>query len=315
MNIGADNNGDQSPARTLRNDRMKKLLRLVLRWLLKPTLSPRRPLWLQRGLPDLAGRLQPGARKHRFEALELAGVSGHRLSMHDAHARTLLFVHGGGFVSGSTVSHRGLLSQLSRLGDAAVYAPNYRLAPEHRYPAALEDVIGWYRALLAQGCQPAQLSLGGDSAGGNLALAAAIAIRDQGLPLPAHLCLISPFVDLTMTSASMQANATIDPMLSPAWLHYGAGVYCGERALNDPACSPLFADLTGLPPTLIQTGSDEILRDDSVHLQQALRAAGVKVERQEYAGLWHDFQLHTTLIRESMEAIQGIADFIGSAPA
>ena len=224
--------------------------------------------------------------------------------------RTILYFHGGGYCVGSWQSHRGPITHLAVATDAQVYAPNYRLAPEHPYPAALEDAVAAYRWLLRTGVPPSRVALAGDSAGGGLAFSTAIAIRDSELPAPAALALISPWVDLRCDAPSMTKNAGIDPMLRPAWSRSCSAMYRNGRDPADPGCSPLFAAHHDLPPLLIQTGSDEIIVDDSTRLEASCRQAGLEVTLQVFDGLWHDFQTHAGILEEADDAIAEIASFL-----
>jgi acetyl esterase/lipase len=196
------------------------------------------------------------------------------------------------------------------MAELVVHAPDYRLAPEHPYPAALRDTLAAYEWMLDQGVSAKKIAVAGDSAGGGLALAAALAMRDEALPLPAALVLISPWVDLTCDSRSRRANAKIDPMIRTSWSKRCAALYVGDRSLQDPACSPLFADLRGLPPVLIQVGSDEVGLDDATSLDARGKAAGVDVTLEIYEGMWHVFQSSVGVMRESDDAVRRIADFL-----
>jgi len=222
----------------------------------------------------------------------------------------LLYLHGGAYCVGSWGVYEGLITHLAVAAGAAVYAPNYRLAPEHPHPAALDDALEAYRWLLGRGLSPNRIALAGDSAGGGLALATAIALRDSGLPAPASLVLISPWVDLRCDSPSMTNKARIDPLLRPSWSRACASMYLGQRDPNDPACSPLFATHQGLPPILIQVGSDEITLDDSTRLADRCNQAGVDVTLQKFEGLWHEFQIHAGMLEAADEAVAEIADFL-----
>lgn len=288
----------------------KQLMRGVVRYCFKPILHPRVPVQWQRRLLVPVGPTQPRVRGSSFEPIEFNGVPARRIQAGKTGRRAVLYLHGGAYVTGSPSSHRGLMSHLARTAEATVFAPDYRLAPEHAHPAALEDALASYRAILDAGHAPADVFIGGDSAGGGLALLTALAIRDQGLPAPAGLILISPWVDLRMCSDSVRDNAAIDPMLYPAWGQWAGKLFAGELPVDSPAVSPLFADLAGLPPMLIQVGSDEILLDDSRLLADKARSAGIEVDLQLYEGLWHVFQLHTRLLKESMQAIERMAAFM-----
>jgi acetyl esterase/lipase len=166
--------------------------------------------------------------------------------------------------------------------------------------------------LLAQGHAAHDIVIAGDSAGGGLTLATAVAIRDRNLPQPAALVLISPWVDLSLSGESIMSRAARDPILRPSWLRWSAKAYCGNHSAENPLCSALFANLAGLPPMLIQVGSEEILLDDSLRLEQRAKAAGVEVKLHQYEGMWHDFQAHVGVLRESNETFAEIADFLGA---
>ncbi|HXG27947.1 MAG TPA: alpha/beta hydrolase [Nevskiales bacterium] len=293
---------------------MQTLLRALLFWsirlLLKPVFSGWMPIGIQRFWTRVMTASSLPPRGTRIERLDLGGVAAECLSVPQSGARTLLYLHGGGYCVGSPRTHRGLAAHLARACGATAYVPDYRLAPEHPHPAALEDALACYRALLAQGVNPAQLVLGGDSAGGGLALATAVAIRDAQLPLPAALVLISPWTDLTLSGDSARTHTRRDPMLSSAIGALWSRLYLGKYPPDHPACSPLFASLTGLPPMLIQVGSEEILLSDSLRLAQRAQAAGVTVRLSRYAGMWHDFQAHAGLLHESDRAMTEVGDFV-----
>lgn len=188
--------------------------------------------------------------------------------------------------------------------------PEYRLAPEHTNPAAIEDVVTVYKALLAQGQNPKKLVIAGDSAGGGLSLITAIAIRDAGLPLPAALVLLSPWVDLSLSGSTMKTHATQDAMLSEDWLTWCAKNYCRQKSLTDPTCSPLYSDLTGLPPILIHVGTEEVLLDDAKRLAKQTEKYGIPTNLKVYDRVGHVFQFHAGILNESNDSIERIGQFI-----
>ncbi len=285
-------------------------LRLATRLLFKPLLSTWVPLAIQRQGSKAAGllsRVPPGTQSSR---LDLNGVPMLRLQPPAAQAdRAVLFLHGGAYVLGGAASHAGLAGQLGRAAGAVAYLPEYRLAPEHPYPAALDDALAAYRRLLQQ-YQPDRIAIAGDSAGGNLTLAAAIAIRDAGLPLPAALALISPWTDLSLSGASIRQRARRDPMLQASWIEAGARLYAGSLPLDDPRISPLFAVLHGLPPLMIHVGSEEILYSDAERLAQRAADAGVAASLHCYDGMWHDFQLNAGLLAQADASIAELGEFM-----
>lgn len=223
--------------------------------------------------------------------------------------RAILWMHGGGYVSGSCADHRIHVAKFVHGSGVRSLLFEYRLAPEHPFPAALEDSLAAYRGLLAQGIPPARVVFAGDSAGGGLGLAALLAARDQGLPLPAAVVAISPWTDLKCTGESYQTNAA--KCLSPAgtWTafsrHYTAGQDAGQ-----PWISPLYGDLRGLPPMLIHAGGAEILRDDAVRFAAKAKAAGVNVTLRVGDGLFHCYPVCAPLFPEASEAMADICDFI-----
>lgn len=280
-------------------------LRNTLRLLLKPALSPRWPLrWQRRWLDILSGigRLPRGiARRDGTEA----GVAVERWEERAAVARpagTLLFLHGGAYCVGSPRTHRALAAWLARASGMPVVVPDYRLAPEHPFPAALEDALAVYDALSAQG----PVLLAGDSAGGGLALALALQLRERDRTSPIGLVLLSPWVDLR--AARQPPPVPGEAMLTAAWMqacaaHYSAG------AVDDPRVSPLLADLRGLPPVLVQCGTDELLCVQARALHAALQAAEVDSTLEVAEGRWHVYQLHAGQLPSADAAVARIAAF------
>ena len=287
------------------------LIRGLIRLTLKPLLGPPLPVRFQRFWLRLASTVNAPSRAALSERFELEGMSSLRARPRGAdRERTILYLHGGGYSVGSWGSHKGPITHLAVAANAEVIAPNYRLAPEHPYPAAVEDALAAYRWLLAEGKRPEQIAIAGDSAGGGLSLATAIAVRDAKLPQPAAVVLISPWVDLSATAPAIEANAKIDAMLRPSWTRACSEMYRNGLDPRDPGCSPLFANLRDLPPILIQTGTDEIIVDDSIRLDARCEEAGVDVTLQVFEGMWHDFQSHAGILDEADEAMQKIAEFV-----
>ncbi|QOZ36087.1 alpha/beta hydrolase [Bradyrhizobium sp. CCBAU 53421] len=224
--------------------------------------------------------------------------------------KAILYFHGGGFRIGSIASHRDLAARIADASGCRVLSINYRLAPEHRFPAALDDALIAYQYLRDQGLRPAQIAFAGDSAGGNLVLAAMLAARDRGLPLPTAGALMSPWTDLTASGASYQSRAEADPIHQRAMILALAENYLGKDGNPcDPLASPLFADLAGLPPLLVQVGDRETVRDDSTELAAKAKAAGCDVELQLWDGMIHVFQMFPE-IPQAREAITALADFL-----
>ena len=288
------------------------LLRTSLRWLLKPAFSPGVSIGFQRRWLNLLSRSTLVPRGVSIEPGEVGGVRGEWLrpmQAPNAPPGVMLYLHGGAFCVGSAATHRALTARLAIVTGMPVFAPDYRLAPEHRHPAALDDALAAFRGLHGEEASR-PIVLAGDSAGGGLALSTALALRDSGSPLPAALVLLSPWVDLAMRDAPA-AEPPGEAMLSVAWAAACAAHYLSDPALAETAAaSPLFADLRGLPPTLIQAGTDELLHGQALQLEAALQAADVETRCEITARRWHVFQTHGGVLRSADEAIERIARFV-----
>jgi epsilon-lactone hydrolase len=224
--------------------------------------------------------------------------------------RAVLYLHGGAYTAGSLGTHRLHVANLSAACGVRVLNVDYRLAPEHPHPAGVDDAVTAYRWLLASGLAPDQVVIAGDSAGGGLAAATLVALRDRGEPTPAGGALISPWADLTMAAESYRTRADLDPMVSHEGLKPSADAYLAGRDPADPTVSAMFADLTGLPPLVIHVGDHEVLLDDAVALAERARAAGVDVDlwvAPEMIHVWHAF---AGLIPEGQEALDRLAAWI-----
>ena len=232
-----------------------------------------------------------------------------------ANGQVILHVHGGAFFLGGLSSHRALASQLAHLTGATVYTIDYPLSPEQVYPHAMQAVKNAVLELLAQGYKPEDIVISGDSCGGNLALAAVLALRDTGHPVPAGMILMSPFLDLTLSGDSIRLNQKLDAMLNSAFLQRGINYYIGHYDASHPLVSPLFADLSNLPPTLVQVGSKEILLDDSKRFKELAQAAGSKVTLNIYPGMWHVFQLFSQWSQPAQQSLEEIAGFVAHLKA
>ncbi len=224
--------------------------------------------------------------------------------------RAMLYLHGGGYVMGSPKSHRHMIAAIAKAADAAILVPEYRLAPEHAFPAALEDAVAGYEWLLGNDWRPDQISIAGDSAGGGLCLASLLHLKDQNAALPGAAICISPWTDMTASGASHQDKSDADPMVKLDSLRSHAEMYRGGRALDDPLLSPLFGDLSGLPPLLIQVGSDEILLDDARELHARAEAAGLDSSLEVWQGMFHVWHWFGVYLDEAADATGNIADFM-----
>ncbi len=265
----------------------------------------------RRAFMDRSARLLPVIRNTRVTPVDAAGVPSEWVVAPTADGTaSFLYFHGGGYLTGSSRTHRSLASRISRASGARVLLPNYRLAPEHRFPAAVEDSVAVYRWLIADGMDPARLVVGGDSAGGGLTLAMLTLLRDAGDPLPAATVLLSPWTDLAGTGESMVTRADDDPWLDPSQMPAGVRAYVGDTDPKDPLASPLYAELHGLPPMLIQVGTAEIVLDDSRRLAVKAREAGVEVVLDEWEDQIHVFQAFAPYIPKARPAIHQIGLFV-----
>ena len=224
--------------------------------------------------------------------------------------RVILYLHGGGYLFGSARTHRVMLAHLARAARARVLALDYRLAPEIPFPAPVEDSVSAYKWLLSQGIAPEMVAIGGDSAGGGLTIAAMVALRNVGEPLPAAGVCISPWADMEATGQSYTANAESDPSVSQERILKIAKVYMAGKDHRAPLASPIHADLTGLPPLLLQVGSIEVLLDDSNMLKSRAKAAGVSVEMEVWDDMPHVWHHYAPILPEARKAIGRIGEFV-----
>ena len=224
--------------------------------------------------------------------------------------KLLLYLHGGAYIMGGCGTHRQLVSHIAAAAGVRALLPEYRLAPEYPFPAAIDDAVGVYRALLDDGYAAENIVMAGDSAGGGLTMATLLSLRDTGDPLPAAACLLSPWLDLASTGESMTTRAHRDPWFSPEDLPIIASYYCDESTIKHPLASPVYADLSGLPPLYIQVGEDEILLSDSTRAAAKVKAAGGSVDIEIWPDMWHVFQVFVQHMPESREAVKKIGAYI-----
>lgn len=244
------------------------------------------------------------------EAVDAGGVPAEWVSAPDAtDTATIYYLHGGGYTIGSINTHREMVSRISRASGARALLIDYRLAPEHKFPAAVDDALAAYRWLLTHGVRPETTVIAGDSAGGGLTLATLVSLRDAGVPLPAAAVLLSPWTDLEGTGASMKTRADKDPMIKQDLVDIGAGQYYGSASVRDPRVSPIYADLSGLPPMLVHVGDWEVLLDDSTRLAQKAKLDGVAVTLKVWPEMIHVFQFFG-MAPEARQSIEEIGAFI-----
>lgn len=281
--------------------------RLFLRACFRPLVGPPTGARLQRALAAALAPLMPGVRGVGLASAELGGAPVELVTPQAAVQGAILYLHGGAFSLGSPATHRSITTRLARDAGLRVWVPDYRLAPEHPAPAALDDALACYQALLDSGIPAQRIVLAGDSAGGNLALALALRLRASGQALPAGLALVSPLTDPSLSSPSVEANARIDPMVRRSWVAQGVAWYgCAPDA---GVHAPLAGDLTGLPPMLVQVGDQEILHGDATRLATHARQCGVPCQLEEYAQRWHVFHLQAFYLRSAAHAIGRLAAF------
>ncbi len=248
------------------------------------------------------------------EPVEMGGVPAEWVTVPgSSEDHTIFYLHGGGYGTGSPRTHRAMISRIARASGARALSVDYRLAPENPHPAALEDSLAAYRALLSQGVDPTRIIIGGDSAGGGLALATLVSLRDAGEPLPAVAVLLSPWTDLAGTGESMNTKAQADPLVTGQGLVDMAASYAGGADLTNSLISPLYADLKGLPPMLIQVGTAEMLLDDSARLAARAREAGVEVAYEPWEDMIHVWQFFAWMLPEGQQAIDRIGEYIAAS--
>ena len=270
-----------------------------------PTLEDSRERWRQ------LARAIGGDTAASVLRVDADGVPAELVSSGEASSgRAILYLHGGGYVIGSPATHRELARRLSVAADADVLSIDYRLAPENPFPAAVEDAVSAYRWLVGQGCDPAGVAIAGDSAGGGLTVATLVSLRDQGLPLPACGVCLSPWVDMEGIGDSMTSRAALDPMVQREGLVAMAEIYLGGADSRTPLAAPLYADLHGLPPLLIQVGTSETLYDDATRLSTRAEAAGVETCFESWDEMIHVWHLFAPMLDDGQRAIERIGEFV-----
>jgi acetyl esterase/lipase len=245
----------------------------------------------------------------RSEVINEFSFSAEWIDSPDSGDGVLLYLHGGAYALGSVHSHRELIARLVINTHCKALAIDYRRAPENPFPAALDDSIQAYTWLLSKGVEPSQICIGGDSAGGGMGIAMLFTLRDQGIPLPAGVICLSPWLDLTLSGDSVSKNMQLDPILSSTILQKYVNYYIDNHKADDPLISPLFGDLRGLPPIHLQVGRNEILLDDSVRFYEKARQAGVDVTLNIWDDMFHVFQLFSFL-PETQESIKHVSAFV-----
>lgn len=276
-------------------------LRQTMNRLVRPVLHPAIPISIQRKLTSQAYKSSVPPRGSRFQTGTLAGCPVIRSSFGQTTRGAVLYLHGGGYIIGSAATHKGLTGHLAKTSGCMVVTPDYRLAPEHPFPAALDDAEAVWHALIEEGFTPGQIAIAGDSAGGGLAIALAMRLRDSNQTPLSSLTVFSPWVDLTQESLYAPE---CEPVLQAGWVAKAAKLYASQESLRHPMLSPIFGDFEGLPPLLIQVGSQEILLNDAERLADAAKKAGIKTQLEVFNNLWHVFQIHSGQLEKATAAVQ-----------
>lgn len=264
----------------------------------------------QRRAQDALGNMAASMSGLVWEPFELGGMDAAwmRLEREHKRRRVILYCHGGGYTSGGLGFSKVLASKLCRATGMDVLAFDYRLAPEHPFPAAIEDGQAAWDYLMRLGFGARDVILAGDSAGGNLSLVLCLRLREEGRLLPGAILLMSPWTDMTMTGESMLERAEIDPALTPEYIRAVREAYAGGLDPAQPQLSPLYGDFRGFPPTLIQVGTHEILYSDAERLAERMQAAGVECRLEVWENMWHDFQMYPN--KTAANAMQNMAYFL-----
>ena len=247
----------------------------------------------------------------KFQSVKINKIEGKRIiPMIYLPIKQSFFLHGGGFIAGSINSHRDLASRIAKASNAEVLIINYRLAPEHPYPAGLEDALTSYKWLLSTDLLPNQIVIAGDSAGGGLTLALLAKIKNLDLPMPSAAVFLSPWVDLENKNRSIKEKEDVDPMLNKKMLDQTAKLYSDKQAITNPFISPINSDLTGFCPILIHVGENEVLLDDSLLLEQKAKKAGVKTKIEVFDNMFHVFQYFARYLSTARTSVEKIGEFI-----
>ncbi len=285
-------------------------MRLSLRAFFKSVMKPPMPVQIQRGFLHTLSVLMPPAMGVKVEKIKVGNMSAERLTPKgmDKPQHALLYLHGGAFCAGSPRSHRSITSRLAKFAQCEVLAIHYRRAPEHPFPAQIDDAVTGYKHLLKAGYRPEHIAVAGDSAGGTLTLLVTKALELEGVPGPKCLVMMSPAFDAKLDSQSVKRNRQIDPMINIEWGLQGFAWYRPRQ--DHPLAIPKRQNLATLPPTLVQVGEHEVLYDDSVWLAHACKRFDRELELEIYLKRWHVFQIHGGIMPSATLALQRQAAFM-----
>jgi acetyl esterase/lipase len=289
-----------------------ELVRLCLPWFMRPRFAPDVQIeHVRRRMTRFAHLVPHPPRGTEVIAVHAGGVKAERITRPcSLHNRYVLHLHGGAYVFGFPALFRDFTWRIADAASARVLSVDYRLAPEHPFPAAIEDATVAYRWLIAECAEPRHVAFLGDSSGGGLVLASMMRLRDEGLPLPAAAVVLSPWTDLALTGQSLTEYGFSDPMVPIELMPRAVEVYLAGADPRSPYASPLYGNSAGLPPTLIHVGSDEALRDDAVRMAERLRSADSEVQLEVWRRMFHVWHMFARILPEARAAIAGIGAFL-----
>ncbi|UCE24175.1 MAG: alpha/beta hydrolase [Candidatus Zixiibacteriota bacterium] len=288
-----------------------RLFRSIVKYWMSPKFNTHATVQQQRKALEGFAKLSLVPAKTEVQTVSIGNMSAEWISVGDTlEGCAVLYLHGGAYNIGSLNTHREIAARISKASKMTTLLIDYRLAPEHAHPAAVEDVAAAYRWLLGNGYSPENVVIAGDSAGGGLAIAALVYLRDAGEQLPAAAVCLSAWTDLQGTGPSMTTHTHADPFLTPEWLEIMAKSYAVDNDRRSPLISPLYAELSQLPPLLIQVGGDEILLSDSTRLADRAREAGVDVTLDVWEGMWHVWHFFAGQMPEARQAMSEVGKFI-----
>jgi len=289
-----------------------EIMRLFLRIVVRPNVQSNASLdRVRRHVAFLTRCVPRPPRSTKTAKVDAGGVPAALITTPASRPdRHVLYLHGGAYIFGSPPLYRDMTWRIANQTRACILCLDYRLAPEHPFPAALDDAVAAYRWMLENGADPRHVAIMGDSAGGGLLLAALMRLRDEGAPLPAAAVAVSPWTDLALTGETLRTNAARDPLIPIAHAQRGVALYLGSADPRHPHCSPLYGDPCGLPPLLIVVGEDEVLRDDAVRMAERMQAAGCDVTLDVWPRMFHSWAMLVRLLPEAKATVARTCAFV-----